>query len=114
MNLAKATPADFRRFWSIYRCAQRIEYADDTTRRRCEAVILGRIDQLGNGGFTRVVMGAEILIEQACDPALDYLDLNPEIRAALELAEKTACEGEANGEAPIRDPRTLDLFETLS
>jgi len=83
MKLAKATQEDFRRFWSIYRAMQELDYASTNLRReRCEKIILGRLQQM-NGGFTRVVMGCEALIENCCDKSLDYYEFNPKIKAAL-------------------------------
>ena len=36
------------------------------------------------GSFQRIVTDAEVLIENTCDPNLDYLEFNPEIREAME------------------------------
>lgn len=43
--------------------------------------------QLGTGGFTRVVMGCEMLIKQVCDPTQDHLALKPVYGAAPEMLE---------------------------
>jgi hypothetical protein len=32
----------------------------------------------------RVILGYDVLVENACDPDLDYLEFNPEIRNLLE------------------------------
>jgi ketol-acid reductoisomerase len=32
----------------------------------------------------RILFGFEVLVENACDPDLDYLDFNKEIKEALE------------------------------
>lgn len=37
------------------------------------------------GSIGRVLMNADVLVNQVCDPDLDYLDFNPEIKQALEL-----------------------------
>ncbi|MFZ6655870.1 hypothetical protein [Undibacterium sp. TJN19] len=88
MNLAMATPDDFRRMWSIFRTRERLRYAylqeDQRTREsRCAALILGRLDQLG-GGFLRVVHGAEILIDACCVKFVDVYKLKPEIATSDE------------------------------
>lgn len=40
------------------------------------------------GSFGRIIMDAEVLIDNACDPELDYLEWKPEIKEALEKYEK--------------------------
>lgn len=35
------------------------------------------------GSFGRIIMDAEILIDNVCDPELDYLEFKPEIWAAM-------------------------------
>jgi len=40
------------------------------------------------GSFQRIVTDAEVLIENACDPDLDYLEFKPEIREAMEEYDK--------------------------
>lgn len=37
------------------------------------------------GSIGRVLMNADVLIEQVCNPDLDYLDFNSEIKEALEF-----------------------------
>lgn len=41
-----------------------------------------------SGSFGRIIMDAEVLIDNACDPDLDYLEWKPEIKEALEKYEK--------------------------
>lgn len=41
-----------------------------------------------SGSFGRIIMDAEVLIDNACDPELDYLEWKPEIKTALEKYEK--------------------------
>ena len=36
------------------------------------------------GSFQRIVTDAEVLIEDVCDPDLDYLEYRPDIREAME------------------------------
>ena len=36
------------------------------------------------GSFQRIVMDAQVMIENACDPDLDYLEYKPEIQKAIE------------------------------
>lgn len=38
----------------------------------------------GVAGWRRVVEGYQVLVDSACDPALDYLELKPELKAKLE------------------------------
>ncbi len=84
MNLAIATPEDFKMFWSMYRAQQRLDYAEsDLEVERCKKIILGRMEQMG-AAFTRVVMGCETLIDNCCDQSLDHYDFSPKIKAALE------------------------------
>ncbi len=41
-----------------------------------------------SGSFGRIILDAEVLIDNACDPNLDYLEFKPEIKAAMEKYEK--------------------------
>lgn len=41
-----------------------------------------------SGSFGRIIMDATVLIQNACDPDLDYLEFKPEIKAAMEEYEK--------------------------
>ncbi|MCR4854457.1 MAG: hypothetical protein K5893_12805 [Prevotella sp.] len=41
-----------------------------------------------SGSFGRIIIDAEVLIDNACDPDLDYLEFKPEIKAAMEEYEK--------------------------
>lgn len=36
------------------------------------------------GSFDRIVANAEVLIDNVCDPDLDYLEYKPDIKAAIE------------------------------
>lgn len=40
------------------------------------------------GSFQRIVTNAEVLIDNACDPNLDYLEWNTEIKEAIEKYEQ--------------------------
>lgn len=40
------------------------------------------------GSFQRIVTNAEVLIDNACDHNLDYLEWNPEIKEAIEKYEQ--------------------------
>lgn len=85
MKLAKATPEDFKRFWSMYRAQERLRYAFRPLEiLRCQRIILGRMEEL-SGGFWRVVGGCETLMANCCDPELDYYEFKPEILRGLEL-----------------------------
>ena len=47
------------------------------------------------GSFGRIVMDAEVLIDNTCDPNLDYLEFKPEIMEAInEYSEKRGIENE--------------------
>lgn len=41
-----------------------------------------------SGSFGRIIMDAKVLIDNACDPALDYLEFKPEILAAMKEYEE--------------------------
>lgn len=41
-----------------------------------------------SGSFGRIVIDAEVLIENACDPELDYLEWKPELKAFIEKLEE--------------------------
>lgn len=41
-----------------------------------------------SGSFDRIIMDAEVLIQNVCDPDLDYLEFKPYIKAAMEEYEK--------------------------
>jgi len=41
-----------------------------------------------SGSFSRIIMDAQVLIDNACDPNLDYLEFKPEIMAAMNEYEK--------------------------
>lgn len=78
MRLEKAAPIDFKLMWSIHRNQQRLDnisYSENPEQRekRAQMLILGRLEQLGTGGFTRVVMASQLLIRACRDPNLDYL-----------------------------------------
>lgn len=40
------------------------------------------------GSFGRIVVDAQVLIDNACDPDLDYLEFAPKIKAAIEEYDK--------------------------
>jgi hypothetical protein len=42
--------------------------------------------------YGRILMGFDVLIENCCNPDLDYLDFNDDIKKGLELLEKTSNE----------------------
>lgn len=90
MTLAKASPNDFKVMWKINRLVENYGYdfyPDDRSPRavRVKSLLMARMDQLGTGGFMRIVMGCEMLIENVCDPAIDHLALKPVYGAAPEL-----------------------------
>lgn len=89
MRMAKASKDDFRVMWSLWRAQQMLEQAwatdnPEAREERCKAIILGRMNQIG-GGFMRVVMGCEMLIDNCCDPSVDTLAYKPLHGAAPEL-----------------------------
>lgn len=86
MTLTKASPQDFHIMWKVSTAFQGLEWADTRLReRRLKMVLVGRLDQLGTGGFMRIVMGCEMLIGKVCDPAVDHYALKPVYRGAPEL-----------------------------
>jgi hypothetical protein len=90
MTMAKATPEQVQTLRDWFRELQdhlEDEYADpenignwvlDTFKPR-------RIDE-----YERILFGFETLVENACDPALSYLEWKPEIKAALIAAKLPA------------------------
>jgi len=42
-------------------------------------------------GYYRVICGSEMLIENCCDPALNYLDWKPEIKEMMKRADDRGC-----------------------
>ena len=93
MTLAKATPADFKTMWKVHKLLQSYGYQftpedDDPRAVRMKDLLMARLDQqLGTGGFTRVVMGCQMLIKQVCDPTQDHVALKPVYGAAPEMLE---------------------------
>lgn len=88
MSLAKATPEDFRIMWKVSKAHQNLAWAHNRQRElRLKMLIIGRLEQLGTGGFMRIVMGAETLIDQCCDARVDFLAFKPVYGAAPELLE---------------------------
>lgn len=86
MTLAKATPEDFRIMWKVSKAHQNLAWAHNRQRElRLKMLIIGRLEQLGSGGFIRIVMGCESLIAECCDPKVDHLALKPVYGAAPEL-----------------------------
>ncbi|MBM5575802.1 hypothetical protein [Deefgea sp. CFH1-16] len=98
VHIAIATKDDFKRLWRIYRAAENLGY--DFTQweleehfencplklRRYLAVILGNLNY--SGGFSRVLMGCEALIDHCCDKTQDVYDLSPEIKQGLDDTER--------------------------
>lgn len=87
MTLGKASPDDFKAMWKISKLVQNYGYEfypDDDDRRavRIRNHVMARLDDLGTGGFMRVVLGCEMLIREVCDPAMDHIALKPEYGAA--------------------------------
>jgi hypothetical protein len=86
MKLALASENDFALMWKVYRALDMLHYRRTPLRqRRLKDVIAGRLEQLGTGGFSRVVMGCELLIDNCCDKDSDVYDLSPRIKKGLEL-----------------------------
>jgi hypothetical protein len=57
------------------------------------AFINGKFHARCGRHFRRVLFGYETLVDNACDPELDYLEWKPEIKAAIAAA-NTACTGQ--------------------
>lgn len=93
MTLAKASPADFKTMWKVHKLLQNYGEqfdpdSDDPRAVRMKDLLMARLDQqLGTGGFTRVVLGCEMLIKQVCDPTQDHVALKPVYGAAPEMLE---------------------------
>lgn len=50
-----------------------------------------------DAAWTRVVFGCSTLIDNCCDPSLDYLDWKPEYKAAIEAMEAAKSTEECDG-----------------
>lgn len=86
MTLAKATPEDFRIMWKVSKAHQNLAWSHNRQRElRLKMLIIGRLEQLGSGGFLRIVMGCESLIAECCDPKVDHLALKPIYGAAPQM-----------------------------
>lgn len=86
MKLALATHADFAIMWKVHRALDMLQYASTPLRRkRLERLLVVRLEQLGTGGFCRIVMGCEMLITHFCDLNSDVYDASPKIKEALGL-----------------------------
>lgn len=59
-----------------------------------------------SGSIGRILFGCETLIENVCDPKLDYLEFKPSImyaeRNALEKVDKIINRGESKGRDPLK------------
>lgn len=88
MKLAVASKEDLKTAWRIFRNIQRLEqWPTELMEYRAKAAIIGHIQELGTGGFARILMGYEALFENCADKECDHLDFNSRIKAALELLE---------------------------
>ncbi|APD91972.1 hypothetical protein BM525_19000 (plasmid) [Alteromonas mediterranea] len=90
MKLAIASEDDFAAMWKVYRALDLLQYANtDLRRQRLERLIVGRLEALGIGGFCRILMGCEMLIDNCCDKTSEVYDLSPKLKEALSLLEKS-------------------------
>lgn len=92
MTLAKATKDDFKAMWKVSKLVQDYGqqfYPDDDSPRaiRMKNLLMARLDELGTGGFMRIVMGCEMLIAECCDPTADHYALKPVLGAGPEMLE---------------------------
>lgn len=49
---------------------------------------------IDSGGLSRVLLGCDSLISAACDPQLDYIDFNVEIKAGVDLLREQKAKAE--------------------
>lgn len=115
MRLAKATPEDFRIMWKITQYHQNLQWAKGPRVQRLQTLIILRLEQLGVGGFMRIVMGCESLIKMVCDPQKDYLALKPVYGAAPAFqtaAQRLAARGFFDPSS-CADRATLDDMERM-
>tara|TARA_B100002049_G_scaffold223617_1_gene194299 strand:+ start:8900 stop:9202 length:303 start_codon:yes stop_codon:yes gene_type:complete len=86
MKLAIASKTDFDIMWKVYRALDMLQYCRTPLReKRLKSLIIGRMEQLGTGGFSRVVMGCQVLIDNCCDKEADTYEFSPKIQKALKL-----------------------------
>lgn len=79
VKMAKANPDEVDKLRQFFQALE--EMIDDPDR---SAEVIGRwvCDNLPE--WERTVIGYTVMFENACDPALSYLEFKPEIKAALE------------------------------
>ena len=83
IRMAKATLDDIsklRDFLTKLESYQEAECIDDSEELLLD--IFEGVDKIF--GWRRVIEGYQVLVDGACDPALDYLELKPELKAKLE------------------------------
>lgn len=115
VKMAKATKQDFKNVWRLHTSLKtiaedayipdQVEWfcMDDQSRAVRNAIeLVYLVIDSQPGAFGRVLMAAETLVNQACDPDLDYLDFNKEIKEAAEIAERV------NRGTYLRDMKELD------
>ncbi|OES24145.1 hypothetical protein [Alteromonas macleodii] len=104
MKLALASKQDFSLMWKVHRALDMLKYCRTPLReQRLRQVIVGRLEQLGTGGFSRVVMGCELLIDNCCDKTSDFYDLSPQLKHAMQLAEDLQSNEAGSSEQPAKE-----------
>lgn len=82
VKLAKATEDDFKIMWKVFDAFQEIEcsgHISELREERLNKVVIGRLLQLGTGGFSRIVLGCQSFIDNVCDKNHDYYELSPSL-----------------------------------
>lgn len=94
-------PDDDTDYKALRRIQKELECDEEEERVVLEFVKRRFLDANYNGSFGRILFDCETLIDNCCDPKVDYLEFKPSIRyaerIALEKVEKIIIRGEKKG-----------------
>jgi len=89
LRLAKADDDDFTNAWEVFYALQALEDAcDEEEVWDGQKLIAERLEKLGQGGFSRIVHGCQVLIDNCCDKKLDHYAFHPDIERGMDMFEK--------------------------
>jgi len=92
MKMAKTDKADFNAMWDFFNAlSNEFDYSGGLEDEALGKLVREKWGQHGAGAgasWRRVVMGCEVLIDSACDPAADTLEFKPDIVKAVEEQDK--------------------------
>ena len=87
LRMGKAPKSELERIRRFFDELEEINHESDDIEKLGEFIYSWL--QSPNFSIERVLMGYQVLIDNACDPSLDYLDFKPEIKDAINAFEKT-------------------------